>query len=66
MVEAVRRARGQLGGGRGAARSSGVGGERCQQRGLSPFANGRARTGEERLPQRLASWQLFCSVQRGL
>ena len=64
MVEAVQPVRGLVRGD-GQARSSGALGQGCQQRGRSPFARARARTGEERLPQGLAGWQLFCSVQRG-
>ena len=65
MVEAVTDPRGWLLSGHAAARSSGMMGEGCQQRGRSLFAPGRARTSEERLPQGLAGWQLCCSVQRG-
>ena len=62
MVVVVRM---RLCGGHGAARSNGEFPQGCQLRGPRVFARGRARMGEERLPQGLAGWQLFCSLQRG-
>ena len=64
MVVVVRRTRGCFGSGT-ALRNTGAMGEGCQLRGRSLFAPGRVQTGEERLPQGLAGWQLCCSVQRG-
>ena len=46
-------------------RSSGELRQECQQRGSTLFEPGRVQTGEERLPQGLAGWQLCCSLQRG-
>ena len=65
MVVVVRRTRGWLGSGHGAARNSGAVGEGCQQRGRSLFACVRLKKSEERLAHGLAGWQLFCSLQRG-
>ena len=65
MVVVVRRTRGWLGSGHGAARNSGALSQECQQRGLSLFACVRLKMREERLPRGLAGWQLFRSVQRG-